>query len=203
MHAETHNILQFLLKLLSHPGILDCQCFPSKALRELCLTLHRFRQRCGCDCSISAAGGEQERRFQVQSDALQPCCFFLPPQIDLISIDCEEGGEVLISLSSSTCKACLKNFLSPQITSTISHLTVYQPRLFSCGDGLLRSIWSQLYSESVWGWGRGALGFGGWGWQLDWPHSSDGRGLRRSARQMPVFDLQACERLGRSNVGRC
>lgn len=56
-----------------------------------------------------------------------------------------------ISLRSS---GCLKNFLSPQITPAISHLAVYQPRLFGGGDGSLHSIWSQLYSETVWGWGR-------------------------------------------------
>lgn len=38
------------------------------------------------------AGGEQERRFRVQSDALQPCCSVLLPQIELISIDRGVGG---------------------------------------------------------------------------------------------------------------
>lgn len=33
-----------------------------------------------------------------------------------------------------------------------------------------------MYSETVWARGRGAGG-GGRGWRLDWPHSSDGRGL--------------------------
>lgn len=108
-------------------------------------------------------GGEQELRFKVQSDALQPCCSVLPPQIELISIDRTRGrgvgGGGVICLQGSTWKACLENFLSPQITSTISHLTFFQPCLFSGGDGLPCSIWSLLYSHTVWRWG-GAEGLG-------------------------------------------
>lgn len=111
-------------------------------------------------------GGEQERRFKVQSDALQPCCSVLPPQIELISIDREGGRGVggVICLQGSTWKAGLENFLSPQITSTISHLTFFQPCLFSGGDGLPCSIWSLLYSRTVWRWGAGrGVGVVRWG----------------------------------------
>lgn len=116
-------------------------------------------------CVEITAGGEQERRFKVQSDALQPCCSVLSPQRELISIDRARGGQGkgrrAICLQGCTWKACLKNFLSPQITPTLSHLNFFQPCPFLGRDGLPRSIWPRPYSETVWRWRGGEVQWGG------------------------------------------
>lgn len=133
-------------------------------------------------------GGEQERRFKVQSDALQPCCSVLPPQIELISIDREGGrglgGDLPTGLHLEGWLGKL-SFPSDNLHHLSSHLFSAMPVQRRRWIALLHMVAAvQSYCMDM---GGGQRGWGGaMGWQLDRPHSSDGRGLRRSARQMPV-----------------